>query len=132
MESGSSGEDCHIKCTYQDCGLSFPTEKLMKRHKVGGHDFYCKKCDVDCEDYEKELHHRLTARSESGKRMHIACAVCGLKLKSMDGLDDHRRKVRTVLIRIRSHPLTRLRFIQFLRKLCVPGATSLFLRPVHI
>lgn len=42
-----------FECTYPNCIRRFATLKEMKYHKVDDPDhYYCKKCDVDCEDWE--------------------------------------------------------------------------------
>lgn len=41
------------QCTYPKCIRRFATLKEMKYHKVDDPDhYYCKKCDVDCEDWD--------------------------------------------------------------------------------
>lgn len=43
-----------FECTYPNCIKRFATEKEMKLHKKGAEDhYYCKKCDVDCEDWDE-------------------------------------------------------------------------------
>jgi len=80
----------------------FATEAEMKAHKIRepSHS-YCKKCDVDCDDWEDltqhevemmtswlEGHHKHGCRDESPK--HIVCEFCGMDFKSFGGRRMHR------------------------------------------
>ncbi|RMZ70388.1 cyanate hydratase [Pyrenophora seminiperda CCB06] len=75
-----------VKCTYKDCDLFFPTEKIMKKHKKNDSDHeYCAKCDEDFDTYEDYAMHKVTRPYEHGK----ACGICGDEFKSKDGLQLH-------------------------------------------
>lgn len=65
----------------------------MKRHKKDDPDhFYCKKCNVDCEDWNDLKAHKVAAmapwvegRMKGNKDespMHIVCEFCGMDFKS--------------------------------------------------
>lgn len=42
-----------FECTYGECIKRFATLKEMKYHKINDPDhYYCKKCDLDCEDWD--------------------------------------------------------------------------------
>lgn len=93
-----------IKCTYPDCNKRFDTVKEMKYHKLADPEhFYCKKCDVDCEDDDHLKLHKVVAmapwvegrlkgnKDESPK--HIVCEFCGMDFKSFGGRKIHREQV---------------------------------------
>ena len=98
------GQLKRIRCTYSTCMKHFDTEKEMKRHK--DHDpehFYCKKCDVDCEDdIELKLHKvaamapwvegRMKGNKEESPK-HIVCEFCGRDFQSFGGRKLHREQV---------------------------------------
>jgi len=69
-------------CTYEKCRFGFESSKLLKKHKMDQHD-YCKKCDMDFEDFQKHLDHKV------GSPNHITCPVCGEDFKSSGGRDAH-------------------------------------------
>ena len=88
-----------IKCTYTDCSKRFDTEKEMKYHKkTDTEHFYCKKCDVDCEDWNHLKAHKVATmapwveghmsdnKDESPK--HIVCEFCGMDFKSFGESSD--------------------------------------------
>jgi hypothetical protein len=57
-----------FKCTYNDCAMSFETEKAMKSHKKHSdeHD-YCHRCDEDFDSYDDYALHKITRPEEHGK-----------------------------------------------------------------
>lgn len=76
----------------------------MKSHKK--HDpehYYCKKCDVDCADWEALTQHKVDAmapwldeRHRPPKEVlpkHIVCEFCGQDFNSFGGRKGHRRQV---------------------------------------
>ncbi|KAF1945915.1 hypothetical protein EJ02DRAFT_509057 [Clathrospora elynae] len=75
-----------VKCTYEDCDMSFDTEKIMRRHKEHSdeHD-YCKRCDEDFDSFEDYAMHKIVRPDTHGK----ACRVCGDEFKSESGLKRH-------------------------------------------
>jgi len=92
-----------VNCTYSDCDKRFKTEKDMKRHKLHApeHD-YCKKCDVDCEDWADLTQHKATMmaeyiydrnRDEDESPKHITCEFCGEDFKSFGGRKAHRTQM---------------------------------------
>lgn len=94
----------NFKCTYKHCTKYFETEKLMKRHKRDDPDhFYCKKCDIDCKDWNDLTKHKVAMMSPwLGSRVkhdkdnsppHIVCEFCGQDFKTFEGRKDHRRLV---------------------------------------
>lgn len=95
----------NVQCTYADCSKYFETEQDMKYHKTSApeHD-YCKKCDVDCLDFEDLTQHKVSAmqpflegRMRHNKDVspaHIVCEFCGMDFKSFGGRDKHRKTVR--------------------------------------
>lgn len=95
----STGSLPKIKCTYANCQKRFDTIKEMKRHKTNApeHD-YCKKCDVDCEDWDALVQHKVDAmapfldrRQEPGATpKHIVCEFCGQNFESFGGRKLHR------------------------------------------
>lgn len=91
-------------CTYPDCFQSFTTEKEMKYHKLEEPThFYCKKCNVDCEDWVALTEHKVDAMAPwlerkgrgrpEGAPKHIVCEFCGKDFKSMGGRELHRTRV---------------------------------------
>lgn len=91
-------------CTYPGCYNSFNTEKEMKYHKANDTThFYCKKCDVDCKDWEDLTQHKVDAMAPwiensvherpEGKPKHIVCEFCGEDFKSFGGRILHRETV---------------------------------------
>lgn len=62
-------DDDKIRCTFEDCYLRFDTVEAMKKHKARAtdqiHEFYCKKCDEDCEDDIAYLIHQIQSRKHS-------------------------------------------------------------------
>lgn len=94
-----------VKCTYPDCVRSFDTVKEMKGHKLSDPDHnYCKKCDVDCGDWDDFTQHKVNAMApwlEDGDKKgsgenpkHIVCEFCGEDFKSFGGRKLHRKQVR--------------------------------------
>ena len=74
----------------------------MKHHKAEdpAHD-YCSKCDVDCDDWDDLIRHKVRAMEPwlatprpAGSPRHIVCEFCGEDLKSLRGRETHRREVR--------------------------------------
>ena len=94
-----------VQCNIEGCYQCFDTEKEMKRHKVDDPThFYCKKCNVDCEDWESLIEHKVEGmapwvecradRRPEGSPPHIVCEFCGMDFKSMGGRLLHREQVR--------------------------------------
>lgn len=113
-----------VKCTYNDCLQSFDTLKEMKAHKLSEPDHnYCKKCDVDCGDWDDFTQHKVNAmapwlegsnkedRGENPK--HIVCEFCGEDFKSFGGRKLHRKQV------------SELDFIAIATELTLPRCTRL-------
>ncbi|KAL6708550.1 hypothetical protein ACN47E_002531 [Coniothyrium glycines] len=75
-----------FKCTYENCDLSFKTEKAMKTHKKNDdeHD-YCPECDEDFHSYDTYVKHKITRPEQHDK----ACRICGDEFKSNSGLKRH-------------------------------------------
>lgn len=103
MADGYDSVKLRVKCTYGDCSKRFATEKEMKRHKVDATEhFYCKKCNVDCVDWDEFVRHKVDAmwpwldgrmrdnKDESPK--HIVCEFCGQDFKSFGGRKLHREQ----------------------------------------
>lgn len=75
----------------------------MKNHKIETPEhYYCKKCDVDCDDWDELLQHKVDMMApfiEGRKRVrdekprHIVCEFCGENFKSFDGRKLHRTQV---------------------------------------
>jgi len=98
------GELPPIKCTKPNCHQRFHTVKNMKRHKVDDpNHFYCKKCNVDCEDWVALTQHKVSmmapwldprmkhAADEKGP-LHITCEFCGMDFQSFGGRRVHRER----------------------------------------
>lgn len=94
-----------VPCNIEGCFQSFDDEKAMKRHKRDDPThFYCKKCDVDCKDWESLVEHKVEGmapwvecradRRPEGNPPHIVCEFCGEDFKSMGGRLQHREHVR--------------------------------------
>ncbi|EME86260.1 uncharacterized protein MYCFIDRAFT_82185 [Pseudocercospora fijiensis CIRAD86] len=91
-----------VPCSYADCQHRFDTVEDMIHHKIREPShFYCKKCKVDCADWEGLLAHQVDMmapflgekKRDSGERpTHIVCELCGITFKSMGGRRDHRRQ----------------------------------------
>lgn len=74
-----------IKCTYDKCFQRFASVEAMTKHKVAAskknpgddiHDFYCKKCDENCEDDNEYFIHQLTAPASKHSRLpHMKVAI---------------------------------------------------------
>ncbi|ODM19497.1 hypothetical protein SI65_04481 [Aspergillus cristatus] len=77
-----------IPCTYDDCKFLFASVEEMRKHKEMEplHD-YCAKCDIDFEDEERHLIHKLQAENK-----HIVCPICGIDFRSEGGRDAHIRQ----------------------------------------
>lgn len=93
-----------VPCTITGCYHSFNTEKEMKRHKRDEPThFYCKKCDVDCEDWMALVEHKVQKMAEfierrpehrpPGNIKHITCEFCGDDFESLGGRVLHRQQV---------------------------------------
>lgn len=93
-----------VPCTIPGCSHSFNTEKEMKRHKRDEPThFYCKKCDVDCEDWMALVEHKVQKMAEfierrpehrpPGNIKHITCEFCGDDFDSLGGRLLHREQV---------------------------------------
>lgn len=78
--------DSEFPCPYKDCTLGFSKLKDLKSHKSDKH-YYCKRCDVDCEDDEDLLHHKVASDN------HICCHECGENFRSEGGRDRHLKLV---------------------------------------
>ncbi|KAF2199745.1 hypothetical protein GQ43DRAFT_456939 [Delitschia confertaspora ATCC 74209] len=75
-----------IKCTYNDCAMSFDTVLEMKRHKkyAKEHD-YCPKCDEDFDSWDELTLHKAFRPDNHGK----ACRLCGEEFRSESGMVRH-------------------------------------------
>ncbi|KAF2686662.1 hypothetical protein K458DRAFT_429632 [Lentithecium fluviatile CBS 122367] len=75
-----------IKCTYEDCDLSFDTEKQMRSHKKysSKHD-YCAVCNMDFESCDDLAMHKVFRPDNH----NLACRICGDEFKSKSGLNRH-------------------------------------------
>nr|POE85066.1 hypothetical protein CFP56_68635 [Quercus suber] len=129
-----TGELLPVKCTYPECLHHFATQKEMKRHKTKDpeHD-YCKKCNVDCDDWESFVQHKIDAMSpwlegemipyardycnpdddenELPVPKHIVCEFCGADFKTFGGRKAHRAQ---------EHPAD--------QSITCPGCGSYFIR----
>lgn len=93
-----SYQDRPFKCTLDWCQHRFETEKEMKIHKKYAEDhYYCKKCNVDCADWEDLTAHKVDAMAPHlEKRIkgvtipHIVCEFCGQDFESFGGRKTHR------------------------------------------
>lgn len=96
-----------VACTSPGCYNSFNTEKEMKRHKRDEPThFYCKKCDVDCEDWMALVEHKVQKMAEfierrpdqrpAGNIKHITCEFCGDDFESLGGRLLHRQQVSNI------------------------------------
>lgn len=62
-----------IQCSLNGCFLRFPSVEAMKKHKTKMkknqnddiHDFYCERCDWDCEDDVEYLIHQIQSPKHS-------------------------------------------------------------------
>jgi len=80
-----------IKCSYEDCYQSFDTKEEMIRHKKYSEEHeYCSKCDLDCEDLDAYVLHKITAPLQHKK----ACRHCGDEFHTKAGLERHIALVR--------------------------------------
>ncbi|KAL1961114.1 hypothetical protein VTO42DRAFT_3059 [Malbranchea cinnamomea] len=76
--------ESRVKCTFEDCNLTFPTVKAMQKHKMLAVEHeYCSRCDEDFPDENHYIYHKLQSSR------HIACHVCGEEFKSEGGKDAH-------------------------------------------
>ena len=83
-EVGLYKAKCKIKCTYEDCFKRFTSDQAMRKHKIKDTDhFYCKRCDVDCEDDMSYLIHQIVSAK------HIACPECGAEFEGSSARDLH-------------------------------------------
>lgn len=84
-----------VRCTYSDCPEVFASVREMKAHKIRDpeHD-YCRRCDLDFEDEERLLLHKLKMNTIEQRDDHIACPICGIDFKSDGGRAFHIRQVK--------------------------------------
>ncbi|KAF2216344.1 hypothetical protein CERZMDRAFT_81472 [Cercospora zeae-maydis SCOH1-5] len=92
-----------IACTYAKCQHRFAGRKQMVEHKIESPEhYYCKKCDVDCDDWEEHLKHKVDMMApfiEGRKKVrdekprHITCEFCSEDFKSFDGRKAHRTQI---------------------------------------
>lgn len=92
-----------VKCTYGHCSMRFDTEREMKYHKKNDPEhFYCKRCNVDCVDFEDLTQHKVDmmrpwlekqTRPAGESPQHIVCEFCGKDFKSFGGRKLHREQV---------------------------------------
>ena len=92
-----------IPCTKPGCLQRFATSKEMKAHKK--HDpehFYCRRCDVDCEDWNDFTKHKVDAmmpylekivRARDVPPAHVVCELCGMDFETFGGRKLHRAQV---------------------------------------
>ncbi|KAM3422854.1 hypothetical protein BST61_g336 [Cercospora zeina] len=114
-----------IACTYADCLHRFPSRKQMVEHKIASpKHYYCKKCDVDCDDWEEHLKHKVDMMApfiEGRKKVrdekprHITCEFCSEDFKSFDGRKAHRTQL---------HPAD--------QDIDCPGCQTKFIRATHM
>jgi len=83
----SAKHDSKFPCLYKDCTQGFGKLPDLKAHKSEEH-YYCKVCDVDCEDDDDFLNHKVASER------HICCHECGEDFRSESGRDRHLRLVR--------------------------------------
>lgn len=92
------------ECTASFCTQRFSSLKAMQRHKRHAPDhFYCKKCDVDCADWEDLTEHKVAAMDyfhrnrdrlgpDGQQPRHITCEFCGEDFKTFGGRKMHRER----------------------------------------
>jgi hypothetical protein len=102
VDTVMSSNKLNVQCL---CGKYFETEKDMKRHKKADPEhYYCKKCDVDCEDWDDLTRHKvklmepwLGGRPADADKddhpVHITCEFCGEDFKTFGGRKKHRELV---------------------------------------
>lgn len=92
MNSGTAAKSAkhssNYPCTYQDCTQGFEHRKELKFHKIEKHD-YCRVCDLDCNDYDDFLYHKINSDK------HICCRICGDDFRSESGRNFHEKQVCT-------------------------------------
>ena len=105
MATTMDSDKLNVQCTYEDCSKWFETEKLMKKHKKDDPAHaYCKRCDVDCLDWEDLTRHKaelmqpwlegkMKDRGPDEHPVHITCEFCGEDFKSFGGRKLHREQV---------------------------------------
>lgn len=93
MNAGTAAKSANVAasfpCLYADCGMGFKDEKALKDHKFYEHDGYCKLCDIDTEDEQSLLLHKMSSLK------HITCQFCGKDFRSEAGRDRHEKLVST-------------------------------------
>ena len=101
------GQLKQFECTYAGCQKRFDTIKEMKRHKVNESEHnFCKKCDVDCDDWEALTQHKVDAMIpwlEGSMRHHkeespnhiVASGVVWTSKASVDAKYTSHRSVRS-------------------------------------
>jgi hypothetical protein len=99
-------QDNPVKCDKLGggCNARFPDVIEMKIHKLEEpNHFYCKICDVDCEDYEALTQHKVDVmapyiekrvRAKEVRPKHIVCEFCGKDFPTFGGRTMHRQQVR--------------------------------------
>ena len=94
MNTGVAAKSANVAasfpCLYADCGMGFKDERALKDHKFYEHDGYCKVCDIDTEDEQSLLLHKMSSLK------HITCQFCGKDFRSEAGRDRHEKLVSTL------------------------------------
>lgn len=94
MNAGVAAKSANVAasfpCLYADCGMGFKDERALKDHKFYEHDGYCKVCDIDTEDEQSLLLHKMSSLK------HITCQFCGKDFRSEAGRDRHEKLVSTL------------------------------------
>lgn len=102
-------QELPIECTYDWCQHRFASVKEMKRHKrYDPEHFYCRRCDVDCEDWDDLTRHKVDnmapyvehkkKATEDDMPAHIVCEFCGEDFRSFGGRKIHREQVSAEVI----------------------------------
>ncbi|KAK3680198.1 hypothetical protein LTR78_000575 [Recurvomyces mirabilis] len=92
-----------VQCTYSDCIAEFDDQAAMNKHKKHDPDHdYCKKCDIDFDDFEAFTQHkvsmmdafqRIKYREKDERPAHITCEFCGEDFESFGGRRLHRQQM---------------------------------------
>ena len=100
---GERGVPCSYATFPIKCQHRFPDKQSMIAHKISDPThFYCKRCKVDCEDWQSLVDHKVDMMApfiegrkkiRDEKPMHIVCEFCGEDYKSFDGRKRHRAMV---------------------------------------
>ena len=103
MNSGTAAKsaklDANCPCSYDNCSMGFGTKNDLDEHKYTEHEGWCKTCDIDTENDEALLAHKMSSLK------HICCQFCGKDFHGEAARNNHELRVSLLATLVLVHKL---------------------------